>query len=259
MRRFDHAVLCVADLDRAREKFAALGFTLTPPARHPFGTANSLVQFANHTFLELLAIADPKLFPAALPAQFNFAAFNRDFLQRRGEGMSMLVFSSDDASADIDAFRAAGLQTYTPFDFGRDAVLPDGSVARVQFSLAFVTHAHMPDAAFFTCQHRHPPDLFWRTEYQTHANGVQGLAEVVMSAAQPGAPAGFFQALTGETPRLTPDGGELTVGPPANRLAVRRSSDPASPHFSALRLEGGAAPSGHVTRIACGVTLHLPG
>ena len=47
----DHLVLCVRDLERARDLYRRLGFTLTPPARHPFGTGNSLVQFEERGFL----------------------------------------------------------------------------------------------------------------------------------------------------------------------------------------------------------------
>ena len=72
------------------------------------------------------------------------------------------------------------------FNFGREATLPDGSKARVDFSLAFVTEPSMPDAVFFTCQ-QHAPQYFWRPEYQKHANGAIRIAEVVMSAARPDA------------------------------------------------------------------------
>ena len=43
-RAIDHLVLCVRDLEAARAIYRRLGFTLTPPARHPWGTGNSLVQ-----------------------------------------------------------------------------------------------------------------------------------------------------------------------------------------------------------------------
>jgi catechol 2,3-dioxygenase-like lactoylglutathione lyase family enzyme len=245
VRRFDHAVIVVADLDHARQKFAALGFTLTPKARHPFGTENSLVQFAGRTFIELLAIADPAAFPPDAPDQFNFAAFNRDFLQRNGEGMSMLAVASADARADVAAFRAAGLQTYAPFDFGRDAVLPDGSVARVAFSLAFVTSPEMPDAAFFTCQQRHAPELFWKAAYQTHPNGIENLSEIVMTTADPDADARFFERLIGAPAEAS------VFGPPGSRLVLRRAPGARAPRFATLRFTGGAG----VAATVCGVAL----
>src|SRR3954468_9563267 len=55
-RTLDHVVLCVSGLEQARESYRALGFSLTPPATHPFGTRNSLVQLPGRNFLELLAL-----------------------------------------------------------------------------------------------------------------------------------------------------------------------------------------------------------
>jgi hypothetical protein len=62
-RGIDHLVLCVRSLEAAHETYTRLGFTLTPPAQHPWGTANRLVQLQGN-FLELLAIADPKKIPS---------------------------------------------------------------------------------------------------------------------------------------------------------------------------------------------------
>src|SRR5262249_40923795 len=77
--------------------------------------------------------------PEHRAGQFSFAAFNRDYLQRH-EGCSMLVLDTADARADIETWRAAGLQTYAPFDFSRAAKMADGRDITVSFSLAFVSH-----------------------------------------------------------------------------------------------------------------------
>lgn len=193
-RGIDHLVLCVNDLDKARAFYERLGFTCTPRAVHPWGTGNTLVQLQGN-FLEVLAIVDPaKLAPPAA-GQFDFGRFNAEYLKKR-EGFAMLVFQSRDARADQAQFKAAGLDTYAPFDFERQARLPDGSSARVAFSLAFVTHKRMPEAAFFVCQ-QHAPQHFWKPEYQKHANGVRVVSEVVMRAPDPGAYADFFAGLQG--------------------------------------------------------------
>ena len=96
-RPIDHLVLAVRDLDAARADFQRLGFTLTPVARHPFGTANMLAQFGG-SFLEILAVADPAAIPSGDGTHFSFGAFNRDYLEG-GEGLSMLVLKSGDAAA----------------------------------------------------------------------------------------------------------------------------------------------------------------
>ena len=50
-RGIDHLVLAVRDLEKARTFYQRLGFTLTPRAQHPWGTANHLAQL-NGCFLE---------------------------------------------------------------------------------------------------------------------------------------------------------------------------------------------------------------
>ena len=44
-RDIDHIVVMTSDLEAARAGWEQLGFTTTPRAVHPFGTANSLIQF----------------------------------------------------------------------------------------------------------------------------------------------------------------------------------------------------------------------
>ncbi len=191
-RAIDHLVLAVNDLEAARDAYRRMGFTLTPPAQHPWGTSNGLVQLQGN-FLELLAIAEPAKIPPPEPGRFSFGAFNQTFLKRR-QGLSMLVFQSADARRDQAEFKARGLETYEPFDFSRQAKLPDGSFKTVAFSLAFVTEPRMPDAAFFTCQ-QHAPEFFWKPEYQRHANGARAVVEVVMLANDPTGFAEFFGKL----------------------------------------------------------------
>jgi len=207
-RALDHLVLAVNDLEAAREAYARMGFTLTPPAQHPWGTANSLVQLQGN-FLELLAIADQAKIPAPEPGRFSFGAFNQTFLKRR-EGLSMLVFQSTDARRDQAEFKARGVETYEPFDFSRQAKLPDGSTKTVAFSLAFATEPRMPEAAFFTCQ-QHAPEFFWKPEYQRHANGARAVVEVVMLGNDPGGLVEFFGKLV-EPAAVTRSEGALRVG-----------------------------------------------
>ena len=76
----------------------------------------------------------------------------------------MLVLDSLDAAADLAEFKAAELGTHEPFGFSRSARLPDGEEVTVSFSLTFVTHPDMPQAAFFTCQ-QHAPEHFWKADY----------------------------------------------------------------------------------------------
>lgn len=190
----DHIVLCVRDLEAARKRFRSMGFTLTPPAIHPFGSGNSLAQMGS-SFIELLSMVDPARIPPHDNARFSFAAHNADFLSRR-EGMSMLVLSSEDARADEARWRGAGLTTFEPVYFERCATLPDGSEAKVAFTIAFVVNENMPGAVFFCCQ-QHAPEAFWQPEYQRHRNGAADFSSVTLSAEDPLSHAAFFEALFG--------------------------------------------------------------
>lgn len=215
-RGIDHLVLPVRDLDRAREIYTRMGFTLTPPARHPWGTANSLVQF-DRCFLEILAVADQSLIREHGSGSFSFGAFNRDFLSRR-EGFSMLVLESADARADTAEFAKAGLKTYRPFDFSRKAVLPSGEEVTVAFSLAFTSDPNVADAGFFTCQ-QHAPEHFWKPDYQRHANSARTITGVVMTSADPASHEQFLLNFSGAK-KVRKTQNSLTIDTPRGRIAV---------------------------------------
>lgn len=223
-------MLCVRNLEAARDRFGAMGFTLTPPAAHPFGTGNSLAQMKS-SFIELLTVSDPARIPPHGKGRFSFAAHNADFLSRE-EGMSMLVISSEDARADEERWRKAGLTTFEPVYFERAAKLPDGRDAKVAFTIAFVLNEDIPNAVFFCCQ-QHAPDVFWKREYQRHPNGATDFAYVILETEAPRRHAAFFEALfgagsaeeNGEMLRVHTAVGDIEIIP-AEKLASRFAGVP---------------------------------
>ncbi|ESR23499.1 VOC family protein [Lutibaculum baratangense] len=214
-RGIDHLVIAVRDLERVRELYAAMGFTLTPVAQHPFGTANSLVQLQG-SFLELLTLADAAAIPVPEPGAFSFPRFNQRFLDRR-EGIAMLVLETHDAVGDGQTFAKAGLQSYLPFEFGRDATMPDGTKLRVGFKLAFASDPLAPEAGFFTCQQL-KPEAFWKPEYQRHDNTAVSVVETLIVSPQPADHRDFLLGFTGCDAVREVDGGLLFETP---RGAVR--------------------------------------
>lgn len=242
-RPIDHVVIAVRDLDAAREAYRRLGFTLTPVARHPFGTANSLVQL-HGSYIELLAVADPALIPEPAEGRYSFAAFNRDFLERR-EGPSMLALRSANAAADLADFEANDLPTYAPVSFQRLARTPNGDDLEVGFSVTFTSDARIPDAGFFTCEH-HNPDRFWWPEYQRHANGATAIDAVVMAARDPADYHIFFTHFAGQHDMRsdslmvsfdTGRGKVELLTPVAAKAMVGVEVGPSQkPHFIALRI-----------------------
>ena len=281
-RGIDHLVLAVRDLDAAAARYSALGFTLTPRALHPWGTANRLVQL-DGSFLEILAVAEPALIVAHGERRFSFGACNRDWLRAR-EGFSMLVFEGHDHLAERDEFAASGvLRDLEPFEFERVATLPDGSQRKVAFSLAFAIGEAAPALAMFTCR-QHAPELFWKPEYQDHANGARRVVEVAVVADRPTEVAPLFAAVQGadavqrvadERVLVATARGSIAILAPsafaADYGAPPAADAPAGAHFAACRIgvsdlgavEALLAANGVVTRWApAGLTVpagHLHG
>lgn len=184
-RRLDHLVLPVESLEAARQRMEALGFTVAADAQHPFGTENACVFFSDGTYLEPLAIASREDCEAAAHAGNVFVARDQAFRFRRGqEGLSALVVSTQDAQADDRRFRAAGIGAGTPLDFSRIMRLPDGSEGTGSFRLAFAADLRAPDLFFFACERLQslPSD---RAVLERHANGVTGIARVVLTEDNP--------------------------------------------------------------------------
>ena len=181
-RGIDHLVIAAHDLDELSALYRRLGFTVTPRAHHDWGTDNALVQLQGN-FLELLTVAHPEKLLPERAGHFDFGRHNQRFLTSR-QGMSMLVYESLDALADREEFIERGLPDWANFHFSREAKLPDGGTATVSFSLAFASEPSMPLTGFFTCQ-QHAPELFWKPQYQEHANTAQVVSEVIMVADAP--------------------------------------------------------------------------
>lgn len=191
MKGLDHIVLAVNDLDQAANIYRGLGFTVTPLAKHPFGTHNCIVQLDGF-FLEILTVAEPEKIPPETVGNFGFAHFNQRYLAKH-QGPSMLVMDTTDFRADNVDAKSHDLQTYETFEFSRNAVLPSKEVVEVSFGLNFVTHPQMPMAAFFTCQ-QFQPEYFWKSEYQLHKNSARQILEVCLVADQPSDYAEFMSA-----------------------------------------------------------------
>jgi hypothetical protein len=195
-RGLDHIVHAVRDLDAAGEFYRRAGFTVGARNRHPWGTHNRIVQFPGF-FVELITVGEPELVVAPTARSYSFGDFTRTFLDRE-QGLSMLVLEGKGAAADVAAFHEAGLGHFEQFDFEREAKRPDGSTVKVAFSLAFASDPMAPDIGFFTCQ-QHYPENFWNPAFQLHANGVEGIAGVMIVAENPADHAPFLCAFCGAT------------------------------------------------------------
>jgi hypothetical protein len=216
-RGIDHVVHAVHDLDAAAALYRALGFQVGARNRHPpsWGTQNHIVQLPG-CFVELLTVAEPEHIAPHGPRFFSFGAFNRDALAR-GQGLSMLALEGCDATADAQHFRNEGIGDFEVFDFEREARRPDGSPIKVAFSLAFARDPDAREIGFFTCRHRFPEN-FWNPAFQIHPNTADGIAGVVMVAANPSDHRAFLTAFTGTETAVTVAG--LTATTPRGEIQV---------------------------------------
>lgn len=192
-RAIDHLVLPVADLEQARDRYAALGFTVAPTGFHPFGTENCCIFFRDGTFLEPLGIAQRETCEEAARRGNTFIRSDQAYRFRRGEdGCSHLVIKTDDASADDRAFRRAGFRDGNMVRFSRAFQTPSGESGRVSFKLAFAADPRSPDARFFACEVVNAPRVD-RSSLIEHKNAVCSLKEVVLSEVNPTDFQYFFQ------------------------------------------------------------------
>lgn len=206
----DHLVLPVADLDAARVRLSALGFTVAPNGEHPFGTRNCCVYLADGTFIEPLAVGDLAAADAAVRAGNVFVARDRTYRQRLGEeGFSAVVFGTDDADADHARYVDAGISAGDRLDFSRPFIDAAGRSDRASFSLAFASGHDTPDAFVFACQRINAPKVD-RAALQAHENGATAIAEVVATAADPRSRLALLAAAAA-TPAAAVAGGRLAL------------------------------------------------
>src|SRR5690242_6848854 len=214
-RGLDHIVHAVHDLDGAAELYRRMGFTIGARNKHPWGTHNYIVQCPG-TFIELLTVAEPDKLGGD-PISTLFGRFNQDYLAR-GEGLSLLVLESNDADADVEAFRRDGISGSDVVRFEREARRPDGTPIKVGFSLAFARDKNAPTVQFMTCQ-QHYPENFWNPAFQDHANGAQEIRGVVMVANDPEQNRAFASAYTGSRDFYV-EPGEVSLWLPRGSLSL---------------------------------------
>ena len=168
----DHVFLLVGDLDACAAQFRRLGFTLSPRGLNiaEKGTANHTLIF-EHDYCELLGIVADT--PANLP--------QRDMLAEDGEGLRAIACRIDDARKAREALAVLGISTEPVNEFSRPLALPDGSDGVAAFAATDLAVDETPSGYMFLCQHK-TPDMVWRPELQSHANGARALAGVVTMA-----------------------------------------------------------------------------
>lgn len=173
--QFDHAVIGVANLDRALTAYRALGFEVRPGGRHTGeGTHNAIVRFGVD-YLELMAVRDQ----AEASAQ-PFGSQLLRFLRGREGGLIGYVVGGQELPAIAERLAAFGAASTGPFEMQRERL--DGHV--LKWRLLFPNGRIWRDVAPFVIDWITPDAdrLAWDA-LAPHANGVIGVAALSILAA----------------------------------------------------------------------------
>jgi len=180
----DHAVINVEfEMDRAVPMFEGLGFTVTPRGYHSLGSINHLMIFGTD-YLELIGL------PAAIEKP-------RPEIANSPLGINGLVFKAEDVDATYAHLDGLGLAGDAPMPFTRPVEL-GGEEHTARFRTVKVRPDAFPAGRVYFCEHG-TPELVWRKEWSTHANGAVAIREFVVVAAEPEAAAARYADVTGAT------------------------------------------------------------
>ena len=165
LAQLDHAVINVQfAMDLADPLFSALGFTLTPRAYDSLGSIHHLMVFGSD-YIELSGLTGEgaDAYPELLDSPV---------------GIHGLAFKTSDVDETFAHLQALGMAGDPPRTFSRTVYLSSGR-ATVTLRLVTVRSDVFPAIRVSFCEHV-TPDLVWRSEWQTHANGAARITEVVI-------------------------------------------------------------------------------
>ena len=165
LAQLDHVVINVHfAMDLADPLFSALGFTLTPRAYDSQGSIHHLMVFGNN-YLELSGLTGE-------------AVNTRPELLNSPVGINGLALKTSDVDQTYAHLQALGMAGDPPRTFSRTVYLSSGP-ATITLRLVTVRSDVFPAGQVYFCEHV-TPELVWRSEWQTHANGAVRIAEIVI-------------------------------------------------------------------------------
>ena len=217
----DHAGAIVRDLAAGAARWEKLGFALSPLSRQrgkmpgrdadgPWATANHCAIF-KQGYLELIGVIDAQ-------------AFNpwTRFLARF-EGLHLLALRVPNADAAY-----AGLAARTPTlnpPVQRERKLDvDGMERTMGFRNIFSRDEHYPEGRYIVLEHQ-TPEYLWQPRYQTHPNGAQALAAVLVCAQDAPAQRARLEAIVGRPAVEGPDR-VLNFSPPGGGAIELHAAEP---------------------------------
>ncbi len=160
----DHIVIAAKSLERMIDAYRALGFSVVEGGRHPYGSYNALVGFADGSYIELLSFYEDS------PAHPWWT-----LLHERGGGLIDFCMASDDISSDLAALRAQGVDCGDLTEGGR--ARPDGyQVKWINNKISNHWQGRIP----FLIEDLTPRDERLPTQRE-HSNGVTGIHSIALA------------------------------------------------------------------------------
>ncbi|MGE0765461.1 MAG: VOC family protein [Hyphomicrobiaceae bacterium] len=193
----DHVVLMVRRLDEGANRWAELGFTVSPRGLHTavMGTANHTIML-RHDYIELIGVV----------AETERNLPGRQFLAKRGEGMERAAFTGTDADDGVAELKERGFAALGPYDFGRPVDLPDGRKVEATFrTFVWPVEERPGGLRVFACQHL-TREHVWIPELTRHANTAYRIDRVEMLSPDPAKAAAHMGRLIDRKPEPLSDG-----------------------------------------------------
>ena len=166
LKGIDHLVIVVQDLDQAAKDYERLGFTVVPGGKHPVGSHNALISFADGSYIEIIAF-------------YREAPDHRWWNPlQQGERLVDYCMQTDDLRTDTQKLRAAGVAINDPVPWSRTR--PDGY--ELKWILSLATGAHRGVAPFLiedvTPREERVPQQFH------HENGAAGIGTLTVAVGE---------------------------------------------------------------------------
>lgn len=224
LKGIDHLVIVVNALEQAATDYTRLGFTVVPGGKHPVGSHNMLIAFADGSYLEIIG------FYREAPDHRWWNALEQ------GERLVDYCMQTDDLQRDTKILREAGAAINDPVPWSRQR--PDGYDLKWLLSLA--TGSHRGVAPFLiedvTPRAERIPQDF------RHANGAVGIGTLTIVVEELSTAQRWYETALGAAATAFTDdmlgarGIYFTVGPHAVELIM--PVDPQSPLVDWLRTYG---------------------
>jgi catechol 2,3-dioxygenase-like lactoylglutathione lyase family enzyme len=209
----DHVVVAVRELEPAIASYSRAGFTVVRGGKHPIGTHNALIAFADGSYFELIAFLKPN---TGHPWQ---AALDK------GGGIVDFCARTDDLDADAELMRDAGAKIGKPYQLTRDR--PDG------YHLSWILA--VPESPFsgqlpFLIKDETPRDERVPRE-RSHNNGAAGVRTLAIAVNDPAMTSRYYAGVLKRPPLpvnrtdLDATGLVFTIGPNEVQLLASKSAN----------------------------------